>query len=408
MVSLPTSPSISCGIGEAPVAVVATYSGGTVPIPGAKVDFSAGTFIFADTKSSTTDILGLAQACHQLVRQVSAYIQKDGIDFGSGVGIRHMVGNSGLRTGPYMFPKVVARTSAPGIQLPPISVPCFGTISADTPNFQSLLFGLTSPPTNIVVPIRLTGNRATVPMRITVDGREVERKDSGFTSFNVINVLNTIGADFGKSHTIIIESLDQSCNIQPATISVPPLRPSGTPSGLCSQLGTTVDSVNHPSEIIDPSGTFFVYLRGIKEICKSDPTNPAFINKLPRGTRGTIKLGNLSTDFFLTDDGISDIDISRIIDLRSLLSTVPPQPSPALGVQPTVVSKQYKIGVVNCLNKAVAWLPKDPNFPDCEFIGQKWYFAADKYGNRISNFYRTESEVYSEMGGLPTPSNLMR
>lgn len=337
MVNLPTSPNISCGTAELPVAVVATYAGGLIPISGAKVDFSAGTFIFADTKSATTDILGLAQACHQAIRQVTAYIQKSGIDFGSGVGVRHIIGNSGLRTGPYMFPKVIARTQAPGVTLPPISIPCVGTITADTPNFQSILSGITTIPSNISVPIRVTGSRTSIPMKITVDGREVERRDSGFTSLNIINVLNAVGADFGASHTIRIESLATDCSIPPATITVPPLRPTGLPSEMCSQVATTVDSVNHPSEITDLMGTFYVYLRGIKEVCKTDPTNPAFIKKLPSGTMGKITLGNLSTDFFLTGEGITDIDLSKLIDLKSL-SGAPSVPS--FGVptpQPSVI-----------------------------------------------------------------------
>lgn len=339
MVNLPTSPNISCGTAELPVAVVATYAGGLIPISGAKVDFSAGTFIFADTKSATTDILGLAQACHQAIRQVSAYIQKSGIDFGSGVGVRHLIGNSGLRTGPYMFPKVIAKTQAPGVQLPPITIPCVGTITADTPNFQSILSGITTTPSYIPVPVKLTGSRTSVPMRITVDGREVERRDFGYTSFNVISVLNAVGADFGTSHTIKIESLATDCSIPPATISVPPLRPTAipSPSELCSQVATTVDSVNHPTEITDLMGTFYVYLRGIKEVCKTDPTNPAFIKKLPTGTMGRITLGNLSTDFFLTGEGITDIDLSKLIDLKSL-SGVPSVPSFGIPTpQPSVI-----------------------------------------------------------------------
>ncbi len=86
----------------------------------------------------------------------------------------------------------------------------------------------------------------------------------------------------------------------------------------CSQLATTVESLNHPAEITDFLAPFYVYLRGVKEVCKSDPTNPAFIKKLPKGTIGTITLGNLSSNFYLTDDGIIDIDLSKLINLPSL------------------------------------------------------------------------------------------
>lgn len=249
MVNLPTSPTISCGTGELPVAVVATYAGGLIPVSGAKVDFSAGTFIFAATNSTTTNILGLAQTCHQAIRQVSAYIQKDGIDFGSGVGVRHLIGNSGLRTGPYMFPKVIARTQAPGVAVPSL------------------------PP-------------------------------------------------------------------KPTLPALPPIPNVPTPqpvSELCSKFATKVDSINHPAEITDFNSTFYVYLRGVKEICETDPTNPAFINKVLKGTKGTITLGNLSSEFKLTDDGVVDIDLSKLVDLRSLAGA-PSVPSFAVPTpQPVVI-----------------------------------------------------------------------
>ena len=106
----------------------------------------------------------------------------------------------------------------------------------------------------------------------------------------------------------------------------------------CSQLATTVESLNHPAEITDFLAPFYVYLRGIKEVCKSDPTNPAFISKLPKGTMGTITLGNLSSNFSLTDNGIIDIDLSKLINLPSLAGVTGGIAPPVTIVQPSLPS----------------------------------------------------------------------
>ncbi len=319
MVSLPTIPTLSCNIGESPVAVVATYAGGLIPISGAKVDFQAGLLFLATTQSTTTNILGLAQSCWGIPREVGAYIQKDGIDFGSGLGVKHYIGNSGFRTAPYMFPKVVAKTLAPGVVIPPPTIiPCVGTITANPPDFSSLLSKLTSPPTSILIPVSVTGSRTSVPMRITVDGIEVGRNSAGYSSFDLINVLNYVGANIFIAHTIKIESTATDCTIQPATFVSPSLRPTGIPT--CSQVATTIDSINQPTEITDFNAVFYVYLRGVKEVCKTDPTDPAFIKNLPAGTPGTISIGNLTTTFYLTDNGIADLDLSKLINLQSLIT----------------------------------------------------------------------------------------
>ena len=212
-------------------------------------------------------------------------------------------------------------TNSTTISLPSIPLPCTGRFVADVPNIPSLLSGITSPLTTLPIPVRLTESTrsiTSIPVRILVDEREVDRRTTGFSGFDAVRTLQTAGADIGISHTVTIESLATDCTIPPLTVNIPSLKPTGIITPLCPQFITTIDSVSHPFEITDFNATFYVYLRGIKEICKSDPTNPAFISKLPKGTMGTITLGNLSSNFYLTDDGIVDIDLSKLINLPSL------------------------------------------------------------------------------------------
>ncbi len=106
-----------------------------------------------------------------------------------------------------------------------------------------------------------------------------------------------------------------------ANITVPPGVVTPPPS--CNSVITKVDSVNIPDSLPTiPTASFYIYLRGIKEICSTDPTNPAFIKNLPAGTPGTISIGNLSSPFNLTDNGIVDIDLSKLLDLSTLPKTV--------------------------------------------------------------------------------------
>ncbi len=337
MVSIPTEPTISCGIGQIPVAVVTTYKGGLLPISGVDVEFRglAIPFVPQEKESKTTNILGLAETCKIVYTYIEVWVKKTGIDFGTGSGNWKLVG-SGRPSSPTFYKQ--ESTTSPGLAPPPpITSPCIGTITADVPNFSTLLSGLSLPPTSILIPVSVTGSRTSVPMRILVDGKEVEKKSTGFTSFNLINALNYVGADINVAHTITIESTSTECSITPFTFTSPSLKPTGipslpvipTPTQLCSQLMTTPDNPpSHQSEITDLNSTFYVYVRGIKEVCKSDPTNPSFINKVPKGTPGTVTLGNLSSTFYLTDDGIADLDLSKLFDLKSLSGFTGGLPSP--------------------------------------------------------------------------------
>jgi len=366
VVSIP-SPTIKCGITEIPVLVFASKMIGGIPYPvaGAEVKLKllpAVLWLPSSEKILATDIKGTTQTCVTRGNWVEAKIKKSNEDFGSGINNWYTIANQLASAGSLTF--AAEAKAAPPICNPPQiynpltgkcetpvipTLPCTGTFMADLSNISTLVYGITSPLTTLSVPIRLTGSRTSVPVKISVDGREVDRRTTGFSGVDVIRVLGTAGADIGTSHTITIESLATDCTIPPLTINIPSLKPTGLPTPLtpigCSQLVTTVDSgyPSHPSEITDFAAPFYVYLRGVKEACKDNLSDPAFIKKLPKGTMGTITLGNLSSNFYLTDDGIIDIDLSKLIDLKSLAGAVtgitpppvvviqpPPLPSPVL------------------------------------------------------------------------------
>lgn len=244
MVQLPTGPTITCGFGSVPVAVVATYAGGIVPISRAKVSFKAAFFgFYGGGDVFYTDPIGIAQNCYVLSAiGLGAFIQKDDIDFGDGVGVEHFIGDSGIRTGPYMFPKVVARTSVP---LPPS--PCTGVMGYSLPDFTSILKSPTMP-TSIIVPITATvrGEQQLIPIKTYVDGREYP---FGPLMSGGIDVLAAVKYFFGQneSHTIRIESRLANCKIDPVSFTVPklvPLTPAILPcSGLMSIVQPTFPSL---------------------------------------------------------------------------------------------------------------------------------------------------------------------
>ena len=356
-------PNITCGFGTSAV-IVRAYRVMVSPlgiesppiiISGADVKYRAGLSIFAKDYNTTTNSLGIASYCIPINAPLEVSIKKSGEDFGSGEGQWKKLNVPFRFASVYVDAKSTKReTIAPPVAppiIPPIIIPppvtiCKGDFVADKPDIQALLSGRTTPLTTLPIPVRLTESTrsiTSIPVRILVDGKEVDRRTTGFSGFDAIRALQTAGADISTSHTITIESLATDCTIPSLTVNIPSLKPTGlpiTPPG-CAQLVTTVDSLNHPAEITDFIAPFYVYLRGIKEVCKTDPTNPAFISKLPKGTMGTITLGNLSSNFYLTDDGIVDIDLSKLINLPSLAgvaAVVTPTPAPV--VLPVVVGER--------------------------------------------------------------------
>lgn len=338
MVNIPF-PTKSCGVTQIAVLIYAskTVGGVPVPVPGASVKLTLGALPFQQQpviQLAPTDAKGTTQTCISKLQYAEASIMKSNEDFGSGKGNWYRIGSFSGRTVPYTFLAEAKYTPSP-INLPttsPIPQPpttaCIGSISGTLPNFTSILASSTLQPNKILVPLKVTGNTS-APLSIYVDGSKlysyrVETKSNGL-EFDLIRALSAAGANMNTQHTVVIKSEATNCNITPFSFTSPPLIPTRTPppiptpSELCSQTITTVESINHPTEITNFDSTFYVYFRGIKEVCRTDPTNPAFINKLPKGTLGTITLGGLSSNFYLTNDGVLDIDLSKLINLQSLI-----------------------------------------------------------------------------------------
>lgn len=349
-------PKIDCGLGTSAV-IVRAYrvlvsplglESPPIMISGAEVKYRAGLSILAKDYNAITNSLGIASYCIPINAPLEVSIRKPGEDFGSGKGQWKKLNV------PFRFASVsidakstereaIPTPVAPPAITPPAPLPCTGNFTQ--PNMSSLLAGITTPPSSLFVPVGLTGGKTTVPVEIWVSGTRVATQPTGFTGFDLIKMIREYYSQMGRTpnftvqHNITIKSTATDCNIPSITIPIPALSQAPVALPGCPQLATTIDSVNHPAEITDFNSTFYVYLRGIKEICKSDPTNPAFISKLPKGTKGTITLGNLSTDFYLTDDGISDIDLSKLINLPSLAGvTGGITPQPVAVIQPTAPS----------------------------------------------------------------------
>lgn len=116
-IALPTKPTLSCKSQYAPVAVVVTYKNGINPISSANIKFTFGYSIFGNNEPvfAKTDIKGLAQICvegNRYVKLVS--IQKQNVNFGSGIGATHYlnIGIRGTTRGyfPYMYKNILAIT----------------------------------------------------------------------------------------------------------------------------------------------------------------------------------------------------------------------------------------------------------------------------------------------------------
>ncbi len=234
MVQLPTGPTISCSIGSSPVAVIATYKGGLLPVSGASVTFFHSSVAFRTDEyvTATTNLVGLAEVCLFSPRWVQARIQKSGVDFGSGIGKQHIIGSkSGFdRVFSQVF-LIQALTPPPGVTPPPVVIPCFGTLSVSQPNFFEILnIRPPLPPSINVSPVTATVNDRpeNIPIKIYVDGREYPFAASANTSIDVMRIIKYFGIDeINKGHTITIESAKTGCNISPNTgsFSVPPLIP---------------------------------------------------------------------------------------------------------------------------------------------------------------------------------------
>lgn len=280
MVDIPTKPTITCGITESPIAVVATYAGGVLPISNAKVTFKAAFFgYYGGGDVLYTNFIGIAQKCYSFsVIGLGIFIQKDGVDFGDGTGNEHFIGDTGIRTGPW-FKNVVAKTLPPGYKPPVINPECIGAIYANPPDFQSILANIsTFPPPPIYVGISsvVNGSAKNVPIKINVSppGKDIAIPgyEADISNRNIDVVATILSAESNpenlkKAHTITIGSSDPNCKITPAVITVPALIPGFTEVTPC--IWKTEAFVDMPPVLKTP---FDISISGAKWICDGVPT----------------------------------------------------------------------------------------------------------------------------------------
>lgn len=136
MVEIPKLPTKKCGFGQVPVAVFAyhTVMGFPVPISGVEVLFKSA---LADFSSKNTNSLGLAEECVVYAMLVTAYVKKDGLDFGIGKGKWQDVGTSYVTTSPKLF-TAKAKIGCSDISSSPLSIAASNFKFDATPNITVL------------------------------------------------------------------------------------------------------------------------------------------------------------------------------------------------------------------------------------------------------------------------------
>ncbi len=370
-------PNKSCGFGTNPIYFVVTAKPTNselpllVPVSYATISLK---FNKLETKQITTDVNGIASYCYNSLGTylIEIKVSKSGYTFPDWTNVEGVMTPAGSAF------KVVNIIQGDAAVSCPIYTPSIGVANFDK---------LTSTPTVFTQPANLNfSGYGTIPLsgtyEVKVNGTSIGsgNVENGKVNFSypgaVSNLLTKFPSLKSPAKIDLIIKMGNCTFTNSTTISLPsltPIMPVCTPPQIynpltkqcetpviprctppqiynpitkqcetpsvpgCSQLVTTVESLNHPAEITDFLAPFYVYLRGVKEVCKADPTNPSFIKKLPKGTMGTITLGNLSSNFYLTDDGIIDIDLSKLINLPSLAGvTGGVTPPPVAIVQPSL------------------------------------------------------------------------
>lgn len=284
-----------CGLGEAAVVVV------TVPaIKGATVTFYRGAltpFSEKTPEDKITDASGIAQTCVGIFRYIEAHIAKSDVDFGSGVGVRHLIGVApggstrsfgvtmtiSAKLPPPVAPKPIALPKLPELPCNPpytldlltgrcvligkpvckfpeiydtltnrcISPPqCIGAILATVPDFKQAL-STPALPSTIPIMVKTTVNNASknIPLAILVDGKEISSA-TGNSSLNILSVIKSMGLSaLNTGHQIRIESRLEDCDIPPFSFNIPALIPSVLP-GECVEGETKTFRCPDGAEIV--------------------------------------------------------------------------------------------------------------------------------------------------------------
>lgn len=228
-------------------------------------------------------------------------------------------------------------TNSKIVRLP--TFPCTGNFVQ--PNMSSLLSGITSIatiPSSLIVPLKLTGNKTSVPFEIWIGGIRIAKQPIASNEFDLIKIMKDAGISKTTSQFYVtIKSLELDCKIPDLVIPVklplqiklcdPPKIPSPitgeciTPdldSECVKYITRPLDSPpSHPKEITDFNATFYVYIHKMQSVCEA---NPGLTSPIPAGTPGTLTLGNITKTFYLGEGGILNIDLVRDLgfDLASL------------------------------------------------------------------------------------------
>lgn len=235
MVQLPTGPTLSCPFGASPVAVIATYAGGLLPVEGATVTLFYSTlasFIGAPMTTTRTNVVGLGEACFTTGYFVQARIQKTGVNFGSGSGVQHIIGTkSGWDR--FFNPTflIIARSLPPIIvPPPPPPLPCLGSIGITPPNFTQLLSG-PAMPTSIPVPFTIVKDWGatippSIPLSIIIDDKVVSKITAvpGQNNIDILPLIKSLGTTaLNSAHRLSIRPDLPNCSIPAQGFDIPAL-----------------------------------------------------------------------------------------------------------------------------------------------------------------------------------------
>lgn len=209
--------------------------------------------------------------------------------------------------------------------------PCFGELGMNLNNIYDTLSKSSTLPSSLNVPVYITGqtgNIGSTKISILVNGEQVGEPIYAGNSIDLIRILSGRVPDIATTNKI--ELVPESTCIKRKTFTIPPLIPTGTAppkpdlSAVCSDIKTTVESVNHESTLPPiPSTPFFISINKIKLEC---PSNSALTKKMT-GETGTVTLGNLSAQFPIPSPGQSDgevyFDLAKLIDLSKIIGGTP-------------------------------------------------------------------------------------
>ena len=332
MVQLPTGPTLSCPFGASPIAVIATYRGGLVPVEGATVTLFYSTLaslIGAPMTTARTNVVGLAEACFTAGYFVQARIQKTGVDFGSGNGVQHIIGT---KSGWDRFWNntflIIARSLPPIITPPPPPVlPCLGSISIPQPDWTSLLSG-PALPGSIPVPFTITKGwgaslPSSIPLIIYIDDKKASTI-TGIPGNNSIDILATIRSFLGAAalssgHRLSIVANLPDCNIPAAGLDIKPLVPAAAP---CSGLIGIVQP-NFLSLLSGPTlpGSIPVPVSITGTGLPSSIPLSILVDGSPVTTATGIRNGSVNIDVLsiIRSLGAAALNTGHTIDIKSLL-----------------------------------------------------------------------------------------